>query len=240
MALCLMASSHRTGLFDAMVLPPSTSDDCEKAEFEQAYVREWLGAWLQAIELIQPAPNLSYGGTRRVSYSCGWNKIVLPSWITIGAIAFVIGGVSDRCKGEKNAEKKWRWRSLRKVLGTTFHARNGKKTAGQSMMSSLESHTTCHLVKRAVTDPFAKAIRVRDVRCANWSRIASNSRIISAKSQFIGIDFQRNSGIANGEAMKKGSPCNIKLSYEVLPSKFPLYRTREVFDLTFRVRRKKV
>ena len=46
-SLCLMASiGHRTGLFDAMSnLPPSTSDEiAKKANLNERYVREWLGA----------------------------------------------------------------------------------------------------------------------------------------------------------------------------------------------------
>jgi SAM-dependent methyltransferase len=46
-ALCLMVSiGHRTGLFDAMAaMPPATSEEIAgRAELNERYVREWLGA----------------------------------------------------------------------------------------------------------------------------------------------------------------------------------------------------
>src|SRR5262249_39655853 len=50
-AFCLMASvGHRTGLFDAMRgLPAATSEEiAKKANLNERYVREWLGAMVTA------------------------------------------------------------------------------------------------------------------------------------------------------------------------------------------------
>ena len=58
-ALCLMASvGHRVGLFDVMRgLPPSTSDEiAQKANLNERYVREWLGAMVTA-EVVEADPS---------------------------------------------------------------------------------------------------------------------------------------------------------------------------------------
>src|SRR5262245_18976590 len=57
-ALCLMLSiGHRTGLFDVMSqLPPATSQEiAARAEVDERYVREWLGAMTTA-RLVEVDP----------------------------------------------------------------------------------------------------------------------------------------------------------------------------------------
>ena len=197
-SLCLMASiGHRTGLFDTMHgLPPSTSAEiAQKAELNERYVREWLGAMVTAgvVEVDPtsthyrlPAEHAAFLTRAAAADNIG----VFTQYIA------VMGGVEDEIaecfkKGGGVPYEKF----------PRFHAVMAEDS-GLSVLSSLESHVL-PLVP-GLTDRLARGIRMLDVGCGS-GRIINRLAGLHPNSRFTGMDLSPEA-IANarGEAVQKG------------------------------------
>lgn len=197
-SLCLMASiGHRTGLFDAMSsLPPSTSDEiAKKANLNERYVREWLGAMVTGgVVEVDPTSTrykLPVEHSAFLTRAAGADNIaILTQYIA------VIGGVEDEIvECFKNGG------GVPYEKFPRFHAVMAEDS-GQSVMSTLETHIL-PLVP-SLTDQLSKGIRVLDVGCGS-GRIMNRLAELYPKSEFIGMDLSTQAiENANNDAMKKG------------------------------------
>ena len=197
-SLCLMAAiGHRTGLFDVMSqLPPSTSDEiARKANLNERYVREWLGAMVTGgVVDVDPTSThyqLPAEHAASLTRAAGADNIaVFAQYIA------VMGGVEDEIvECFKNGG------GVPYEKFPRFHAVMAEDS-GQSVLSSLETHIL-PLVP-GLTDKLARGIRVLDVGCGS-GRIMNQIAELYPKSQFVGMDFSAEAvGIANNEAREKG------------------------------------
>jgi len=196
-SLCLMVSiGHRTGLFDTMSsLPPSTSDEiAKKANLNERYVREWLGAMVTGGVVEVDPTSTQY--KLPAEYAVFLTRAAGADNISVFAqYIAVMGGVEDEiveCFKNGGGVPYEKFPRFHEVMA---------EDSGQSVMSSLETHIL-PLVPD-LTDKLAKGIRVLDVGCGS-GRIMNRVAELYPKSQFIGMDFSAEAvGAANGEAMKK-------------------------------------
>jgi 2-polyprenyl-3-methyl-5-hydroxy-6-metoxy-1,4-benzoquinol methylase len=181
-ALTLMASiGHRAGLFDAMDgRPPSTSQEIAKrANANERYVREWLGAMVTG-----GVVELDDSGTRYVlpaehaaclTRAAGANNMaVFTQYIPI------LGSVEDEI-----VECFRRGGGVPYASFPRFHAVMAEDS-GQSVLSSLESHVL-PLVP-GLAGRLAAGIRVLDVGCGS-GRIVNRLAERFPKSRFTGMDL---------------------------------------------------
>lgn len=196
-SLCLMASiGHRTGLFDAMSsLPPSTSDEiAKKANLNERYVREWLGAMVTSgVVEVDPTSTrykLPAEHAAFLTRAAGTDNLAL-----FAQYIAVMGGVEDEivdCFKQGGGVPYEKFPRFHEVMA---------EDSGQSVMSSLETHIL-PLVP-GLTDKLDEGIRVLDVGCGS-GRIMNRIAELYPKSQFIGMDFSAEAiGIANEEAAIK-------------------------------------
>jgi 2-polyprenyl-3-methyl-5-hydroxy-6-metoxy-1,4-benzoquinol methylase len=181
-SLCLMASiGHRTGLFDAMsTLPPSTSQEiAERANLNERYVREWLGAMVTAsvVEVDSSGNRFSLPPEHAASLTraaAADNMSVFTQYIAI--LGYVENEIVE-CfqKGGGVPYEKFR----------RFHAVMAEDS-GQSVLSSLESHIL-PLVPGLV-DRLTQGIAVLDVGCGS-GRIVNRLAELFPKSEFTGLDL---------------------------------------------------
>lgn len=221
-SLCLMASiGHRTGLFDAMRdLPPATSPEiAQKAQLNERYVREWLGAMVTSgVVEVDPATTryaLPAEHAAFLTRAAGADNIaVFAQYIA------VMGGVEDEIvecfkKGGGVPYEKF----------PRFHAVMAEDS-GQSVLSSLESHIL-PLVP-GLTDQLAKGIRVLDVGCGS-GRIMNQLAGLYPNSQFMGLDLSPEAiKAARAEAAQNGLR-NIEFAIRDL-STFDQTAEPEAFD----------
>ena len=196
-ALCLMVSvGHRTGLFDVMSQSlPSTSEElAQRANLQERYVREWLGAMVTA---------------RLVTIDSATNRFSLPAehaaFLTRAALAdnvavfaqyiAIMGGVEDdivECFQRGGGVPYERFRRFHEVMA---------EDSGQSVLSSLESHIL-PLVP-GLMDRLAAGIRVLDVGCGR-GRIMNTLAELYARSSFTGMDLSSDAiAFARDEAAQK-------------------------------------
>ena len=197
-ALCLMASiGHRTGLFDTMSgSPPATSEEISaKADLNERYVREWLGAMTTAgVVSFDPATRRFALPAEHATFltraAAADNMAVFAQYIA------VLGVVEDdivQCfkRGGGVPYEKF----------PRFHAVMAEDS-GQSVLSSLESHIL-PLVP-GLTDRLAKGIRVLDLGCGQ-GRIVNRLAGLYPQSSFVGMDLSAEAiGFANAEAVRSG------------------------------------
>lgn len=197
-ALCLMtAIGHRTGLFDAMRgLPPSTSAEiAQKADLNERYVREWLGAMVTA-EVVEVDPTstryaLPAEHAAHLTRAAGAdNMAIFAQYIS------VLGGVEDEI-----VECFMKGGGVPYARFPRFHALMAEES-GTFVLSSLESHVL-PLVP-GLTVRLAQGIRVLDVGCGS-GRVMNRLAQLYPNSRFAGMDLSPEA-IANarGEASKKG------------------------------------
>jgi ubiquinone/menaquinone biosynthesis C-methylase UbiE len=197
-AFCLMASiGHRTGLFDVMRgLPPSTSEEiARKANLNERYVREWLGAMVTA-EVVEVDPTstryaLPAEHAAHLTRAAGVDNIaVWTQYIP------VLAGVEDEIvecfrKGGGVAYEKF----------PRFHAVMAEDS-GLFVMSSLESQVL-PLVP-GLSDRLAEGIRVLDVGCGS-GRVMNRLAALYPNSRFVGMDLSPEAiATARAEASEKG------------------------------------
>jgi 2-polyprenyl-3-methyl-5-hydroxy-6-metoxy-1,4-benzoquinol methylase len=197
-AFCLMAAvGHRTGLFDAMRgLPPSTSQEiAEKANLNERYVREWLGAMVTS-EVVDVDPtstrySLPVEHAAYLTRAAGAdNMAVWTQYISL------LSGVEDEIVA-----------CFRKGGGVPysrfprFHAVMAEDS-GLTVMSSLESHIL-PLVP-GLTERLAKGIRVLDVGCGS-GRAMNKLAGLYPNSRFAGMDLSPEAiAAARADASKQG------------------------------------
>lgn len=181
-ALCLMtAIGHRTGLFDVMNgLPPATSEEiAEKAELNERYVREWLGAMVTSrvvdvfpeTQRYQLPPEHAAMLTRGAGAD---NLAVFAQYIS------VLGGVEDdivECFKHGGGVPYSRYPRFHAVMA---------EDSGQSVLSSLESHIV-PLVP-GLHDRLTAGIDVLDVGCGA-GRIMVRLAGLYPNSRFAGVDL---------------------------------------------------
>jgi ubiquinone/menaquinone biosynthesis C-methylase UbiE len=197
-SLCLMTSiGHRTGLFDVMrAHPPATSPEiAQRAELNERYVREWLGAMVTAgVVEVEPATTrykLPAEHAAFLTRAAGADNIaVFAQYIA------VMGGVEDEI-----VECFRRGGGVPYTRFPRFHAVMAEDS-GQSVLSSLESHIL-PLVP-GLTEQLTKSIRVLDVGCGS-GRIMNRLAGLYPRSQFVGLDLSPEAiGRARDEAARQG------------------------------------
>jgi 2-polyprenyl-3-methyl-5-hydroxy-6-metoxy-1,4-benzoquinol methylase len=196
-ALCLMMSiGHRTGLFDALrEAPPATSEDLAKrANLQERYVREWLGAVVCAgVVEVEPETlryRLPSEHAACLSRAAAADNIaVFAQWI--GVFAGVEDDVIECFKhgGGVPYEKYER-----------FHAVM-REDSGQSVLSSLDAHVL-PLVP-GLEDRLTAGIRVLDAGCGS-GRIVNHLAARFPNSRFTGMDLSQEAiAFARAEAAER-------------------------------------
>ncbi len=181
-ALCLMVSvGHQTGLFDVMSkLPPSTSEAiASRADLNERYVREWLGAMVTAGVIDINPGNLQYSLPREhaaflTRAAAADNLAVFTQYIA--ELGSVEQGIVD-CfkKGGGVAYPKY----------PRFHEVMAEDS-GQSVLSSLEAHIL-PLVPGLVNQ-LKKGMRMLDVGCGRGLIIIRLAEMFP-NSSFRGLDL---------------------------------------------------
>ena len=181
-ALCLMISvGHRTGLFDTLRdLAPATSGEiAAKADLNERYVREWLGAMVTG-RIIDIDPS-----TRRFSLPAEHaafltrlagadNLAVFAQYIPL------LGSVEDdivECFQKGGGVPYSRFPRFHAVMA---------EDSGQSVLSSLESHIVPlvpHLAQR-----LSEGVQMLDVGCGR-GRIINRLAELYPQSRFTGMDL---------------------------------------------------
>jgi ubiquinone/menaquinone biosynthesis C-methylase UbiE len=197
-ARCLRFSvGHRTGLFDVMGgLPPATSEEiAARAELNERYVREWLGAMTTA-KVVEVDPQ-----TRRfvlpkehaaflTRAAAADNMAVFSQYIS------VLGQVEDdivKCFKHGGGVPYSKFSRFHEVMA---------EDSGQSVLSALETHIL-PLVPGLI-DQLESGIRMLDVGCGR-GRILNRLAVLYPRSRFVGMDLS-DSAIAHAreEAARAG------------------------------------
>ena len=222
-ALCLMiAIGHRTGLFDSLAgLSPATSAEiAAKANLNERYVREWLGA-VAAGGVVEVDPTSTYyrlppEHAALLTRAAGADNIaVFTQYIA------VMGVVEDEI-----VECFQRGGGVPYAKYPRFHAVVAEDS-GQSVLSCLDSQVL-PLVP-GLSDQLARGIDVLDVGCGS-GRIVNRLAEWYPDSRFTGIDLSAQAiGSARDNAMQKGLR-NTEFIVRDL-SDFHERATAEAFDL---------
>ena len=181
-ALCLMISvGHRVGLFDVLRnLPPATSAEiAAKAELNERYVREWLGAMVTGrIMEVDPSTNrfsLAPEHAAFLTRSAGADNLaVFAQYIPL------LGSVEDdivECFKKGGGVPYARFPRFHAVMA---------EDSGQSVLSSLKSHIL-PLVPGLV-ERLGAGIQMLDVGCGS-GRIINRLAELYPRSRFTGIDL---------------------------------------------------
>ncbi|MFP5350044.1 MAG: class I SAM-dependent methyltransferase [Gammaproteobacteria bacterium] len=202
-ALCLMTSiGHRTGLLDSLRGEDfATSNEiAARANLNERYVREWLGAMVTA-GVIEYEPN---GRRYRLpdEHAAFLTRAANADNLAVFAQYIgVLAGVEDdivHCFKHGGGVPYARYPRFHEVMA---------EDSGQSVLSSLESHIL-PLVP-GLTERLAAGIRVLDVGCGR-GRILQRLAALYPASRFVGMDLSseaiayaraaaRDAGLANLE-----------------------------------------
>jgi 2-polyprenyl-3-methyl-5-hydroxy-6-metoxy-1,4-benzoquinol methylase len=197
-ALCLMTSiGHRTGLFDALrELPPATAAEiAARANLNERYVREWLGAMVTARVIEVDADTGRFHlPTEHAAFltrpAAADNLAVFAQYIGL------LGSVEDDivgCFARGGGVPYERFPRFHEVMA---------EDSGQSVLSSLETHIL-PLVP-GLTDRLASGIHVLDVGCGR-GRIMNRLAELYPRSAFSGWDLSAEAiAAARAEAEAKG------------------------------------
>jgi 2-polyprenyl-3-methyl-5-hydroxy-6-metoxy-1,4-benzoquinol methylase len=197
-ALCLMASiGHRTGLFDVMsTLPPSTSQEiAAKADLNERYVHEWLGAMVTArVVVLDPDTgrfSLPAEHAAFLTRPAGANNIALYTQYIAG-----LGGVEDdivECFKKGGGVPYSRFPRFHEVMA---------EDSNLSVLSFLESRIL-PLVP-GLTESLKKGIRTLDMGCGRGLVLMRLAELYP-KSRFVGMDLSEEAiTFAQGEAARRG------------------------------------
>ena len=200
-ALCLMVSvGHRTGLFDVMRgSPPVTSQElAARAELNERYVREWLGAMVAArVVTIDPATDRFSLPAEHAAFltraALADNLAVFTQYVA------VMGGVEDdivECFRQGGGVPYDRFRRFHEVMA---------EDSGQSVLSSLDTHIL-PLVP-GLMERLANGIRVLDVGCGR-GRIMNKLAALYPRSSFTGMDLSAEAIAFARDEAARGSLAN--------------------------------
>jgi 2-polyprenyl-3-methyl-5-hydroxy-6-metoxy-1,4-benzoquinol methylase len=193
----MISMGHRTGLFDVMsTSPPSTSEEiASRAELNERYVREWLGAMVTGgIVDVEPATlrfSLPAEHAAFLTHAAGAdNMAAFTQYIA------VLGGVEDdivECFKKGGGVPYSRFNRFHDVMA---------EDSGQSVLSSLESHVL-PLVPN-LTDRLAEGIRMLDAGCGR-GKILNRLAGLYRRSRFVGLDLSADAiAYAREEAARAG------------------------------------
>lgn len=193
----MMSIGHRTGLLDVMRgLPPSTSMEiADKADLNERYVREWLGALVTAgVVEVDPTSahyRLPLEHAAFLTRNAGADNIaVFTQYIA------VMGSVEDEiveCFKKGGGVPYERFPRFHAVMS---------EDSGLSVLSSLESHVL-PLVP-GLNDQLARGIRTLDVGCGS-GRIINRLAEQYPNSEFTELDLSPEAiGYARDESTQNG------------------------------------
>ena len=202
-ALCLMVSiGHRTGLFDAMRgLPPSTSAEiAAKANLDERYVREWLGAMVTSGVIEVDPETLRYSlpeeHAAHLTRPAGADNIaVFAQYVSM------LGAVEDdiiECFRKGGGVPYSRYTRFHEVMA---------EDSGQSVLPALETHIL-PLVP-GLADRLSKGIRMLDVGCGR-GRVINRLAALYPKSRFVGMDLSPEATAAGREDARIAGNANIE------------------------------
>ena len=222
-ALSLMVSiGHRTGLFDAMaLLPPATSMEiASRAQLQERYVREWLGAMVAAGVVDYDAPPRAY--RLPPEHAAYLTRAAAPSNFAVFAQYIpLLGSVEDdvvRCFGEGGGVPYARYGRFHEVMA---------EDSGQTVLPTLKDHIL-PLVPGLI-ERLEAGIRVLDVGCGR-GRALNLMAGWFPNSRFVGLDLAEEAiAFAQQEARRQGH-ANLAFSARDL-SRFDKEAERAAFDL---------
>lgn len=222
-SLCLMISiGHRTGLFDVMsMLDKSTSSEiAKKANLNERYVREWLGAMVtggiidyfpETKSYHLPAEHAAF----LIRAAGADNIAVFTQYIP------VLGAVEDeilRCFKEGGGVPYTKFKRFHEVMA---------EDSGQSVLSVLDSHILS--VVPGLTEKLKSGIKVLDAGCGS-GKIINKLGLMFPKSHFTGIDLSEE--VIN-KAKKEASSSDLKNTEFIIKdlSDFDQTAPDEMYDL---------
>jgi ubiquinone/menaquinone biosynthesis C-methylase UbiE len=221
-ALCLMISvGHRTGLFDAMreMAPATSAEIALKANLNERYVREWLGAMVTGRIIVVdsttgrfslPAEHAAF-----LSRPAGAdNFAVFAQYIPL------LGSVEDDIvECFKNGG------GVPYAKFPRFHAVMAEDS-GQSVLSSLESHIVPLVPELA--QRLGNGMQMLDVGCGR-GRIINRLAALYPKSRFTGIDLSSEAILSAWEEAAEKKLRNVEFIVADL-SRFDETAEFEAFD----------
>lgn len=197
-ALCLMTSiGHRTGLFDAMRdAPPLTSAElAERANLNERYVREWLGAMTTA-GVVEVDPTDQRYRLPAEHAACLTRAAAADNLAVFAQYIGSLGGVEDGivdCFRHGGGLPYSAFPRFHEVM---------EEDSGQSVLSSLESHIL-PLVP-GLTDRLAAGIRMLDAGCGR-ARVLQRLAALYPNSHFVGMDLSEEAiAYAREQAARQG------------------------------------
>lgn len=221
-ALCLMISvGHRTGLFDVLRgLPPATSSEiAAKAELNERYVREWLGAMVTGrIMDVDPATHRFSLPAEHAAFltrpAGADNLAVFAQYIPL------LGSVEDdivECFKRGGGVPYARFPRFHDVMA---------EDSGQSVLSSLESHIV-PLVPE-LGEHLTAGTEMLDVGCGR-GRILNRLAELYPQSRFTGIDLSSEAVLSAWEEASQKKLRNVEFIVADL-SRFDETAEIEAFD----------
>jgi len=181
-SLCLMTSiGHRTGLFDTLVaLPPSNSDTiAERANLNERYVREWLGAMTTSGVVEHNQDDQTYSLPKE--HASFLTRAATPENIAVFAQYIpLLGTVEDdivQCFKEGGGVPYSRYDRFHEVMA---------EDSGQTVLSSLLEHILPLLPN--MEQKLEQGIRVLDVGCGSGRAMNLLAKQFP-NSEFVGIDL---------------------------------------------------
>jgi ubiquinone/menaquinone biosynthesis C-methylase UbiE len=219
--LCLMLSvGHRTGLFDALRgQPPSTvAEIARRAELDERYVREWLGAMTTArvVEISEDGERFSLPSEHAacLTRAAGADNLALYA-----EYFSVLGGVEDDIVDC--------FRNGGGVPYERFPRMHAVMAEDEGIVNALESQVLPMVP--GLAERLRAGIRVLDAGCGS-GRILNRLAQLFPKSRFVGLDFSEQAlAVARGHAAGHGST-NIEFVARDL-SDFDRTADPDAFDL---------
>jgi ubiquinone/menaquinone biosynthesis C-methylase UbiE len=181
-ALCLMISvGHRVGLFDVLRnLPPATSAEiAAKADLNERYVREWLGAMVTG-RIMDLDPSSSRFSLRPEHAAFLTRPAGADNFAVFAQYIPLLGSVEDdivECFKKGGGVSYARFPRFHAVMA---------EDSGQSVLSSLESHIL-PLVP-GLAERLGAGIQMLDVGCGR-GRIINRLAELYPRSRFTGMDL---------------------------------------------------
>ena len=181
-ALCLMISvGHRTGLFDVLreSAPATSSEIAAKADLDERYVREWLGAMVTG-RIVDVDPSTTRFSLPREHAAFLTRPAGADNLAVFAQYIPLLGSVEDgivECFKKGGGVPYSRFPRFHAVMA---------EDSGQSVLSSLESHIL-PLVP-GLAERFETGIQMLDVGCGR-GRVINRLAELYPRSRFTGMDL---------------------------------------------------